>query len=113
MMNQWKRRLILLAAGLLLPVWAAGDTAGEVTYACSFSSNSREKEENYMTNLVDGNLGTYFTIKNKNEEPWLEIQSEEPVFGLYIQITDRERTDTYELAAEDETGEWEKIGESR
>ena len=106
-------RLALPAVLLLLWISAAGETAEKVTYACSFTSSSRERDENFLTNLVDGNLGTYFTIRNKKEEAYLEIRSEEPVFGVYVMLSDRERKDRYELMAEDGSGGWKKIGESR
>ena len=39
-------RLVLPAVLLLLWISAAGETAEKVTYACSFTSSSSERDEN-------------------------------------------------------------------
>ena len=78
-----KRRIFLLAA-LLLCLLALGHAAGEeaenITGQCHFRLCSTQRK---YTTMTDGKYTTYWE-SNKIHQPWVAVESEKPIHGLYL-----------------------------
>ena len=95
-----------LAAGLMLAGASAAAEAKELTGACVFNSNGREKD---YTLMLDGELKTYFPLKEKKAE--MTITCPEPVSGVYVMAFDKYGRDhSYDLMVRDGDG-WRKADE--
>ena len=91
--------LILYCAG------AAAEEAHQITSGVTFDSNAVSKDFDLM---LDDDFGTYFPLKDK--KGWLEIHSEEAVYGIYIMHFEKSVTNVpYDLQIKSEDGEWQTI----
>ena len=85
----------------------ASREAAEIKSGISFSANGRS--ENYE-DMQDDDFRTYFPLKDK--KGWLEVQTEEPVRGIYIMLFEKITVPLeYEIQVQDETGEWQTAGQ--
>ena len=97
---------VLLA--LMIPAFAASEEAKEIHTDVTFETNGKAKEYDEMR---DDDFGTYFPLKEK--KGWVEIHSEEPISGVSVMLFDKfGQIMTYELQAQDVTGEWKTIAEN-
>ncbi len=97
--------LFLLAAALLTGT-AAAEEAENLTAACVFRSSTSGYNPSGMT---DANYKTYWESK-ESKTPWVEIESETPVYGLYLCF--RTRPEAYEIQTAEGSGEnWKKTAE--
>ena len=56
--------------------------------------------------MLDDDFGTYFPLKDK--KGWLEVHSEEPVYGIYLMQFERNTVPlSYEIQIRNTDGEWE------
>lgn len=86
---------------------AAAEEAKEITEGITFEANGRNKDFELMHDDV---FKTYFPFKEKTG--WLEIHSEEPVYGVYVMLFEKFTAPlTYDVEVRGADGEWEKIAE--
>lgn len=102
---QRRKRIGLYAAALLLLTLllslstARAEVAAELEAQCAYRSDARAWKFPRMT---DGDYDTYWQ-SGEQRNPWLIIQSEEPMHGLYLCL--REMPESYELQRR-EGDEW-------
>ena len=94
---------LLLLAALLLST-AAAEEAADISSACKFKSDSSARK---ATNLLDRDYADYWQ-SGERRNPYLIIQSEEPMHGLYICF--REMPESY-LLQRREGEEWVTFAE--
>lgn len=98
---------ISLIVLLALVSFAAAEEAKEITEGITFEANGRNKDFDLMHDDV---FKTYFPFKEKTG--WLEIHSEEPVYGVYVMLFEKFTAPlTYDVEVRGADGEWEKIAE--
>ena len=86
--------------------------AEEITAGCTWGGNSKESKKNTFQLMTDGDVSTYFALKEKNG--FLTIDSPEPIYGVSVMLYDRFNQDySYDLQAEGADGEWKTIGQSK
>ena len=98
-----------LAAFLLfvIPAFALGETAKEITTGVSFETNGKSKEYEEMR---DGQLKTYFPLKEK--KGWVEIRSEEAVYGVSVMLFDKYGQPlSYDLQVQGNGDEWKTVAQ--
>ena len=121
-MNGYARRLVSgFLLFLLLVTMIPGGTAEspeaepyaeEITAGCTWGGNSKESKKNTFQLMTDGDVSTYFALKEKNG--FLTIDSPEPIYGVSVMLYDRFNQDySYDLQAEGADGEWKTIGQSK
>ena len=121
-MNGYARRLVsgFLLFLLLVTMIDGGGAeqpeaeayAEEITAGCTWGGNSKESKKNTFQLMTDGDVSTYFALKEKNG--FLTIDSPEPIYGVSVMLYDRFNQDySYDLQAEGADGEWKTIGQSK
>ena len=97
---------------VLLLVFACALTEAEearqITSGVSFFSNAKSRDYDYM---LDDDFSTYYPLKE--QKGWLEIRSEEPVFGVYLMSFEKSYTNVpYELQIKGPDGEWQTVAQA-
>ena len=89
---------------------ASGTLSGEapeIRSGITFSANG--KSENFE-DMQDDDFRTYFPLKEK--KGWLEIQSEKPVYGIYVMLFEKITVPlSYDIEVRDSSGEWQQAAQ--
>lgn len=105
------KRIIFILAAMIVFLgvisFAAAEEAKEITEGITFETNGRNRDFDLMHDDV---FKTYFPFKEKTG--WLEIHSEEPIYGIYIMLFEKFTASlTYDLEVKGSDDEWIKIAE--
>ena len=93
---------LLLLLVLLAAVAAEAGEASEIREGITFESNGKSKNHEDM---LDDDFGTYFPLKDS--KGWLEVYSEEPVYGIYLMQFEKITVPlSYEIQVRGTDGEW-------
>ena len=80
-------------------------TAAEIKTGLSFSANGRSQN---FGDMLDDDFGTYIPLKE--EEGWLEVHSEKPVYGVYVMLFERFTAPLeYEIWVPEGDGGWRAV----
>ena len=101
-----KKLLCLLALALLLPVWAAADTAAEVTSGCAMTMGTQTVPAKKLAKMQDDDYNTYYTLKPGKT---LTVQAEQELGGVWLQLFDVVRKLTMEALVGEE---WVTVSEN-
>lgn len=108
------RKILTGCIVLILLICASGfagaeekKEAEEIKSGITFASNARNQD---YRNMQDDDFATYFPLKD--QKGWLEVRSEEPVWGIYLMQFEKITVPlSYDLQVKDSAGEWKTVAQ--
>ncbi len=106
---------LLLVSASLSEEAAETAEAQDITESCVISTNSVESKVNTFTLMKDGDVSTYYALKET--KGWIVIDSTDisgPISGVSVMLYNRYGMDySYDLQIEGPDGEWVTVAQSK